>query len=165
MRPLTLADAFRFSRLLAAAGAKETVTAALRQVAESAGQKRETLLRLRRAVDDIPAEDKAGREDAMRRYLTEKADNTALYYIGVDAGVALLEQAAGQGVEGLCYAFLAPVLEVTAAEVAAMPLAELAPQIREMLEGNDFGRFFDSPSATSEGARSGCTGDTQTQAG
>ena len=35
MRPLTLADAFRFSRLLAAAGAKETVTGALRQVAET----------------------------------------------------------------------------------------------------------------------------------
>lgn len=162
MKLLTLEDAFRFSRLLAVSGARDTVERALRAAVTTAGEKRERLLQLRRAMDES---DGAAKADLERRYRTAAADDTALYNLGINTVMEVLTLAAGQGVQACVYDFLAPALEVDTAALANMPLTELVQRVRELAEHNNLIGFFGSPSGISEGAKSGSTGDTQTQGG
>lgn len=165
MRLLTLEDAFRFSRLLAVSGARDTVERALRAAVTTAAEKRERLLQLRRAMDEMDESDGAAKADLERRYQAAAADDTALYNLGINTVMEVLTLAAGQGVQACVYDFLAPALEVDTAVLAAMPLTELVQRVRELAEHNNLIGFFGSPSGISGGAKSGSTGDTQTRGG
>lgn len=146
MRKLNLADTFRFSAMVEAAGARDIVNAGLKQGAEEARKKRETLLRLKRALDE--AKEPAERDDIMRQLMAAQKDDSGLYRVGIDTVMQVMSAAAGKNVERALYDFLAPVLEMTPEAVAEMPLEELAPLLGQIAKDNLLKDFFRLPGQT-----------------
>lgn len=143
MRKLILADTFRFSAMVEAAGVRDIIADGLKRGAAEAAAKRETLLRLKRALDEAKAP--VERDDIMRQLLAAQRDDNGLYRVGIDTAMQVVTCAARRGVEDCIYDFLAPILEVDAKTLAAMPLEEFGTQLREMVKSNDFSGFFGLP--------------------
>lgn len=158
MRKLNLADAFRLSRLLAKANAKEVVANALKTGQKAAAERREMLLNLKKQYDTAPAG--AEKNDIARRLNIALKDDSAMYAIGIDAAVELLDCAAAQGVEDEVYRFLSPVTGIPEVEIAEMPLDKFAGMLRELMAANNMKNFFTSPPGTSAPSSTDSTADT-----
>lgn len=143
MRKLILADVPRFSRMIEAAGVREIIADGLQQAAEYGQQKRAELLRLKKALD--AATEPGQRDDIARQLLNCQQDDAALTRLGIDAALQVLGAAARRGVDECIYRFLAPILEMDAEAVAALPLEELGGLLRKMAQGNNLADFFDLP--------------------
>lgn len=64
--------------------------------------------------------------------------------IGIEAVLTIIEAAAGTKAENAIYTFLAAPFEMSAGEVAALPLDKLMANLKELAKENDLSGFFKS---------------------
>lgn len=69
--------------------------------------------------------------------------DTPAQEIGIEGFLTILEALAEKKAEVAIYEVLAGPMELTANEVAGMPLTQLAENFKQMAEENDLKRFFD----------------------
>ena len=147
MRKLIVADIQRFSTMVEAAGVREIIADGLKRGAAEAAKKREVLLELKRQLDE--AKDDAQRDDVMRRLMTAQRDDMGLYRVGIDVAMQVLTAAAKKGVMDSVYDFLAPIFEMPQqALLAALPLEDFVPLLRQLAKENNLSDFFALPGLT-----------------
>ena len=143
MRKLIVADIQRFSTMVEAAGIREIIAEGLKRGAAEAASKREALLDLKRQLDE--AKDAAQRDDIMRRLMTAQKDDMGLYRVGIDVAMQVLTAAGKKGVMDCVYQFLAPIFELSLAQLADLPLDEFTPMLKQLAAENNLADFFDLP--------------------
>lgn len=132
MRKLNTSDVFAFCRIVKATDAREQ----LRVIVASAAKQKE-------AYKAAKAEAEAARAAGKKAKDPAQVDVTQ---VGVDGVLAIIEAAVEPRAEALVYRFLAGPLECSPDDVAAMPLDELVPVLRELARENNLTTFFNSVS-------------------
>lgn len=85
----------------------------------------------------------SGIREELRAIISKSVESDApTQEIGIDGMLTVLEVFAEKKAEAAIYEVLAGPMEMTAKEVADMPLADLFDALKKMAEMNDFKRFF-----------------------
>jgi len=86
----------------------------------------------------------SGIREELVGYLQKITSDSDLTRVGMTTILMVIEALSDKKAEGAFYDAVAPVFEIDAAEVEAMPPSELFAHLKQMAEENDLPNFFDS---------------------
>lgn len=141
MRALEVEDLGRFSYFVKTAKAKPVINEVFAMAANAAAERRRNLFALKKAAAD-------GDAWAAEEFERFNADQNWIVSVGLRGALMLTDCAAESGAMDSMYKFLAPIWEVTPADIKTMKLAEFSENLMAMIKGNDVASFFGAARTT-----------------
>lgn len=141
MRELEVEDLGRFSYFVKTAKAKPVIREIFAMASAASADRRRKLFELKKAA----AEGDAWADEEFKRI---SADQNWIISVGVQGALMLTDCAAEGGAMESMYKFLAPIWEISPAEIKTMKIAEFSRNLTEMIKGNDIASFFGAAQRT-----------------
>lgn len=141
MRALKAKDLGRFGYFVRTSKAGPVIDKIFEMANTEAAARRKHLFELDKAA-------KGGDEFAKAEFDRINADQNWIFAIGLRGALMLADCAAEHGAMDSMYKFLAPVWEMTPAEIEEMSLTDFKDQLLAMVKGNDTASFFDAARRT-----------------